>query len=337
MKRISTSLLFISILILSSQAQTLGEKVQKLLEEYPSISVSAYENGEFYDSIFTTAPKIHNNKEKYYLYSISKSLTGLAIAKLYEEEKIDIDQSIKLYLKDLPDYYEDIKISHLLTHTSGIRNYEKNEWLKFSQNHCSSAKDAVNWFASDALISNPGQEYQYSTFNYVVLSYLIEHVTGKSFIDYINELTKGIADILFYLDDENTLDGEVPYYENWSSKKGKGKLIPAIDNSCKLGGGGIVASATDVVKLHAAILNGEILKNPNEYYQPLSEVNSYAYGTSRGKTGELNYNAHTASGMGASGAIMIFPDQKKVVMVIGNVESDDIKENIYSISKDGLQ
>jgi serine beta-lactamase-like protein LACTB, mitochondrial len=111
--------------------------------------------------------------------SISKPITCVIAAKLYEEGKLDFDKSIELYLPDLPIFkFNDkpVKITtrQLISHTSGIRHYEKKHEIKndektesgsdtalkefYIRDNFKNTKDALQLFINDELLSEPGNK-----------------------------------------------------------------------------------------------------------------------------------------------------------------------------------
>ncbi|MEI5907928.1 serine hydrolase domain-containing protein [Bacillus spongiae] len=123
--------------------------------------------------------------------SISKSFTGLAIMKLIEENLINLEDPIKNYmpwftLKDRQPSSK-ITIKQLLTHTSGISTYTGLSIADKGTIHVGALKNEVKKFSKIGLSSQPGEKYQYSSANYLLLGALIEEVTNRPFSEYMEE------------------------------------------------------------------------------------------------------------------------------------------------------
>ncbi len=120
---------------------------------------------------------------KFRIASVTKPFTALLILQLVADHKLDLNQSITTYLKDYPKETGDrIKIHHLLTHSSGlVRNIETDDKMFHKP------KQLVDIFKNEPLLFIPGEKFQYSNAGYVLLGYLIEQITGKSYNEVLEE------------------------------------------------------------------------------------------------------------------------------------------------------
>jgi len=127
-----------------------------------------------------------NDEHRFPSYSVTKLFTSVLLMQLVERGDVDIHQSIRTYLPYLPSHWQDVTVEHALSHTSGIPEYmgriiKTNQFLP--------TKKAV--FLS--LSSQPehfkmGSQNRYNNTNFLVLSAILEEVTGKTY----NELVKNI-------------------------------------------------------------------------------------------------------------------------------------------------
>ena len=325
-------------------------RVEALLSEYPGLSVSV----GIGDSIVwskgfgfanTEDKEAMNPDHQLRYFSLSKSITGMALTRLIDSGKLDIESLVMDYLPELPVHYKPVKIKHLISHTAGVRHYNKGEWMRLSQNDCQTAAAALDVFINDPLESAPGETYSYSSFGYVLLSRVIEAISGKSYIEFVkSELfdQSGIKSIK--IDKSADLSNEVSYYSKWRAKKQSGKVAPDVNNTCKFGGGGLVGTPTDLVRLHLKMLNNGFASptNTTNYYQSFKDSKGeplgYAFGMgSNNATPESPYNSHTGSGMGANCVMLIYPESKLVVVVLGNLESNLMNSHIGKITQPFLQ
>jgi CubicO group peptidase (beta-lactamase class C family) len=120
--------------------------------------------------------------------SITKQFTATAIMQLVEVGKLKLDADIKTYIKDYPTQGHLITIEHLLTHTSGIKNYTGlDKWSSEFRKKSFTPKQMVDFFKSEPMDFAPGEQFNYSNSGYFLLGYIIEVVTGISYANYINE------------------------------------------------------------------------------------------------------------------------------------------------------
>lgn len=203
--------------------------------------------------------------------SISKAITSLIAGKLVEDKQLDLDKSINDYLPNLKIFLwndKEVKITsrHLLSHTSGIRHYEKNISLKikdsnkpddkpdselaefYSKQNYKNVQDSLELFLNDKLIFEPGKNYYYTTHGFTLASAVLEKIAEKSF-------SSILADLFLRLEMNNTfLDQNEPLIANRAKyykrdKSHRLKNVPYVDNSNKWAGGGLVSTCGDLLLL----------------------------------------------------------------------------------------
>ncbi len=120
---------------------------------------------------------------KFRIASVTKPFTAMLIMQLVAENKLDLHKPIGSYLKDFPKRARNqITIHHLLTHTSGlVRDIEKDG----KQYH--SPKELVDLLASESLQYATGEKFYYSNAGYILLGYILETVTHKSYQELLEE------------------------------------------------------------------------------------------------------------------------------------------------------
>lgn len=126
----------------------------------------------------------------FHVASVSKQFTAAAIMLLARDGKLSLDDDIRKYVPEVPDYGTRITIRHLLTHTSGLRD----QWAllalargRFEENRITEADvlDVVS--RQKALNFAPGAEYLYSNTGYTLAAVIVKRVSGKSLRDFADE------------------------------------------------------------------------------------------------------------------------------------------------------
>jgi CubicO group peptidase (beta-lactamase class C family) len=139
--------------------------------------------------------------------SISKQITAIGIVKLQLDGKLSIDDDIRKYIPDVPDFGHKITIRHLLHHTSGLRDYHSILTLAGWRNgDLTSTEDLYRFIKTmNELNFNPGEKYMYSNTGYMLMAKIIEKVTGENFKDWKHKtifIPLGMIDT--YIEDEST-------------------------------------------------------------------------------------------------------------------------------------
>ena len=194
----------------------------------------------------------------YQIQSITKSFTATGIMMLVEEGNVGLGNRLSTYLAGTPEAWKDITIRHLLTHTSGIKDFinEPTASLRLDVTE----EEVLKATAPRPLNFQPGQRYAYSNTNYHLLAMIIRKVTGKSYGDFLRERIfepLGMADT-----DVNILSAIVPRrasgYQIAADGWRNGELIaPSI---LAYGGGGLRSTVLDMARWDAALYTESVLK-----------------------------------------------------------------------------
>ncbi|MCK0204601.1 serine hydrolase domain-containing protein [Ornithobacterium rhinotracheale] len=185
-----------------------------------------------------------------HLASISKVLTGVAVLRLVQENKLKLDQLVSNVLPAFP--YKDVTIRDLLTHRSGLQNYayfqpHKRFWRedKMKTNY-----DVLEYLANGLcqVHNQPNRNFSYSNTNYALLALIIEKVTGES---YPIAMQKMVFEP-FGMNHTFVFDYKNPR-EVSKSYTFKGELWPESDLDAIYGDKNIYSTPRDILKLDRAM------------------------------------------------------------------------------------
>jgi CubicO group peptidase (beta-lactamase class C family) len=194
----SLSVFFLSILFFVSCKSTkhasqpdMENKLDKIFASAPGFSgvllvaekgKPVYHKAFGYKSFITKEPM--ETSTIFELASVSKQFTAMTIMQMKEAGKLSFDDPIERYIAGLP--YTGITIRHLLTHTSGLPDYQQ-----VMDEHWDKSKVAGNADNIKYLIQyhpekhfEPGEKYEYSNTGFMLLASITEKVSGEDFIEY---------------------------------------------------------------------------------------------------------------------------------------------------------
>lgn len=122
--------------------------------------------------------------------SVSKQFTAAAILLLEQQGKLSVEDDVRKYVPELPEYAHTIRISHLLHHSSGLKDWgavaELSGWPRGERNYTNN--DALRIICRQKSLNNePGYEYIYSNTNYTLMTIIVERVSKKTLEAYTNE------------------------------------------------------------------------------------------------------------------------------------------------------
>jgi CubicO group peptidase (beta-lactamase class C family) len=122
--------------------------------------------------------------------SVAKQFTAAALVLLQQDGKLSIDDPVRKYIPELPDYGAPLTIRHLLNHTSGIRDWGTVMSLTGAGrgDRVVSQDLALDVITHQrALDFTPGAEYSYSNSGYNLAAIIVERVSKQKFADFLNE------------------------------------------------------------------------------------------------------------------------------------------------------
>lgn len=189
--------------------------------------------------------------------SVSKILTAAAVGKLVEEGKLDLDTPVINYLPELPRHYEAITTRHLVSHQSGIRHYYGAD-RSSKKEHYDNVNEVLELFVNSPLLYEPGTKCSYSSYGWIVISAIIQRISGKPFLRYMEE------EIWQAMRLNNTF-GQIPatrledvtkFYLK-KSARGNWREAAYEDLSFKWAGGGLSSNANDLALFGNELLNGK--------------------------------------------------------------------------------
>jgi CubicO group peptidase (beta-lactamase class C family) len=123
--------------------------------------------------------------------SLSKQFTAASVLLLVQQGKVALDDPARKYIPELPDYGVPLTVRHMLTHTSGLRDWGSIEgivgWPRTSRAYTHAhVLDIVS--RQRSLNFPPGSAYSYSNTGYNLAAILVARVSGKSFQDFTHEM-----------------------------------------------------------------------------------------------------------------------------------------------------
>ncbi|MEP7322822.1 MAG: serine hydrolase [Saprospiraceae bacterium] len=256
--------------------------------------------------------------------SVSKQFTGLAISTLIQEGKIALDDDIRKYLPEVPDFGHVITIKHLLHHTSGLRDWPSTLNIAgWRWDETFSFADIIRMVKQQKdLDFLPGDRHSYSNTGYNLLALIVEKVSGASFRSWTQEHIFSplkMSSSSFQDDPSRVIKNMV--YSYTPRESGYTKNPNALT---ALGSSSLYTSVHDLIlwvnhfneqlksknPVYVNMLNDGILNNKDSVH--------YGYGLGLGKQGKYRIVSHTGGWAGYRTIITNFPEEELSIIVLGN-------------------
>jgi len=256
--------------------------------------------------------------------SVTKQFTTMAIMMLKEKGLLDYDDTIDRYFPDFPDYKNIVTIRHLMTHTSGIKEYFDDYVGLPIENP--TQDDILNWIKSiKKLDFEPNTQYSYSNSGYVMLGAIIEMVSGQSFADFLAE------NIFTPLDMTRTVVGvmanqEVDKMASGYKANKEGGFIKTPMDMMAIGwaDGNIISTVRDLFKWHNALNTEKLVKSKTlqEAFTPYvlkdGTKTDYGFGWKINLRPGLKELWHTGGTIGYISKFSRFMDEDIAIIMLTN-------------------
>lgn len=271
----------------------------------------------------------------------SVALSSAAAGLLLEQEKLHLDAEIQTYVSAFPEKQWPVTLRHLMGHTSGLRNDAGDE--EPTQQHCERTADGLKRFDDGELHFQPGSQFRFSSYGWVLISAAIEAAAGQPLLTVMKERVfapLGMRDTTVEVTTDPIPDLATFYFPRFAADPRYGPQDPEpFDSSCLAGAGAFVSTPSDLARFAMAITSGKLLKPATvqllqiSQRLPSGEETGYGLGwnletaTIAGKQTRLTGHDGTLRG-GTVSSFIAIPEHGLAVAVISNTAFADV----YSIA-----
>ena len=255
----------------------------------------------------------------YRLASVSKQFTAAAILLLAQDGRLSLDDLARKWLPSLPDASREVTIRHLLTHTSGLIDYE--EVIPAGMTRQLHDADVLSILETQHRTYFPaGTSYRYSNSAYALLALIVERAAGKSFASFLRDrifVPLGMTNTVAYEEGISTVPTRAYGY---SHAKGAWVRSDQSQTSAVLGDGGIYSSIDDLARWDAALYDDRLLSADarRQAFTAATHTDdaNVEYGFGWRITGETLW--HSGETLGFRNVIVRYPQRRMSVVVLTN-------------------
>jgi len=266
--------------------------------------------------------------------SVGKQFTSAAIMMLVEEGKISLDDSIVKYFPNAPPSWQAIRVKNLLSHTSGLSEYETDERagptgpfyirLDFTED------ELVNKVEALPIEFKPGDKWDYRNTNYMLLGVIIHKVSGSFYADYLQQRVftpLGMSSTRL-ISEADIVPNRSSGYETKGDKiQNQSWVSPTFNSTAD---GALYFNVLDLAKWDAALYGTKLLK------QSSLDQTWTVFSLNDGKPNSANYGFgweiasvngqhkqldHGGAWQGFRCHILRYPDDSVSVVVLANSDS----------------
>jgi CubicO group peptidase (beta-lactamase class C family) len=322
---------------LSAQADR-AARIDSLFAEWtqpgsPGVSVVIVEDGTVvlergygiaqleHDAPITPATVFH-------VASVSKQFTAFAIALLEQEGKLSVDDEVRTYIAEFPDFGERITLRHLINHTSGVRD----QWELLGM---------AGWRLDDVITKDqvlalmrrqrelnfrPGSEYLYSNMGYTLLAEIVERVSGQGFNAFLDERVfrpLGMTSTHMHDDHEHVVPDRAYSYR----RPGDGPWRNAVLSYANAGATSLFTTAGDLARWLRNFETGEIggpalvARMRERGVLTSGDTIPYAFAIGQGEHHGRTSWSHGGADAGFRSFVLHLPAERLGVVVLSNAAS----------------
>lgn len=259
--------------------------------------------------------------------SVAKSFTASLIAMEVERGNLSFETTVADFIPDYPRG-DEIKLIHLLSHTSGIVNYFAmlNEELYVSHQ----PSQLIDYSRSHDLLFKPGEGWDYSNTNYAILGYMLEHLHHKAFGDILQEFIFAPCNMNNSGIHESEVNKMALGYETGTN--GEQVLSDLVHQSVAYAAGNIISTSADMLKFSKAIKHEKLFSNETLATFTTPVKNGYALGFMSHHNHGNKYYGHNGGNPGYQANWKNFPEDDMHVVILCNAFSAPFGEIVATVA-----
>ncbi len=263
--------------------------------------------------------------------STSKQFTAASVALLALDGRLSLDDDVRKYVPELPDLGATVTLRHLLTHTSGWRDYIDLMMLEGwdDRDHTTDREALAALVRQHALNFAPGTDFRYSNTGYFLMSLVVQRVAGRPLAQFARERIfepLGMHDTHYLTDAREVIPHKATAYQ----PQGAGKWVIAMSNWEQVGDGGVQTSMADLARWDANLTTGTVGGRPlldlltNTARLRDGTPLTYALGLTVDEYRGVQRVHHGGAWAGYRTMLMRFPSQRLSVLLSCNVADANV-------------
>jgi CubicO group peptidase (beta-lactamase class C family) len=265
-------------------------------------------------------------KTRFRLGSMNKMFTAVATLQLVQNGKLDLKAPFGNYLTDYPnkDVASKVTIEQMLTHTGGTGDIFGPEFDK-NRLELKTLQDYLKLYGNRGPEFQPGSQWKYSNYGFLLLGVIVEKVSGQSYYDYVRDnifKPAGMIATASEPEDQVVADRSVGYMRSGGpSWQANTDTLPYRGTSA----GGGYSTVEDLLKFATALQTNKVLKPQYTEMLTTGKVETtfgakYAYGFQEASVNGTRCFGHGGGAPGMNGELKICPGPGYVVAVLANLD-----------------
>lgn len=268
----------------------------------------------------------------------SKMFAALAIAQLVEKGKLSYSDPISKYFPDFPNaaFAKKATIHHLLSHTSGVKEYWTDEYEK-NWKQITDVKQMLPWVYKVGTAFEPGTKFEYSNSNFILAGLIVERVSALDYYDYVRKHITGPLGMT--MTDFYQRDGSATNLAEPLKKDATGWEVAEL-GARGTSAGGCYSTPRDMLKFARGLMSGKLVSKDmlsrltTTKTREVNAMMDYGYGFEIGNEGNVKSFGHGGIARGTNFEFRYFPAEDLTFIAFNNQDNgayDDLRKNIVKL------
>jgi len=271
--------------------------------------------------------------------SITKQFTTAAILRLQEQGKLSINDELTKYIADYPTHGNKITIEHLMTHTSGIKSYTsmpefRTKWMSTHMD----PEELIAVFKDEPMDFKTGEKEIYNNSGYILLGYIIEQVSEKTYGEYIE--TEFFEPLGMNNSSYEVASDIIPNRAYGYDEREEEDYInaPYLSMTLPYAAGSLLSTTDDLRKWHTAFMNDQVISASSRTAAHTSakltdgDETGYGYGWGIGSYKGSTRIGHDGGINGFLSSSQYFPDEKILLTVLSNCNCNSAQQMVMPLA-----
>jgi CubicO group peptidase (beta-lactamase class C family) len=266
--------------------------------------------------------------------SVGKQFTATAVMMLVEDGKIGLEDKISKYFTNAPESWANIRVRHLLTHTSGLGDYPSG--FDFRRDY--TEDELLKCVMTNSLAFRPGEKWSYSNVGYVTLGILIGKVTGRFYGEFLRQrifTPLGMTTARIISEADIVTNRAAGYYLDKSVLKNQSWVSPTMNSTAD---GSLYLTVYDMAKWDAALYTDKLLKRASfdQMWTPVTLNNGktqpYGFGWFVVDVRGHRLIHHGGAWQGFKCCIQRYVDDKLTVIAFDNLNGSNLEKIVRGVA-----
>ena len=320
---------FLIIFIVCARGDQTDDYIQKQMREHriPGVALTIIKDGKQVRTATYGVANIEQNalvkpETVFEIGSITKQFTAAGILLLAQDGKLMLDDKLGMHIKEIPAAWTNITLRHLMSHTSGLKNYTGLPGFELTRHL--TQQQFIERLGKEPLDFQPGASWKYCNSGFNLLGFVIENVSGKNYWSFMQERIFQRLGMNATTDrlPMNIIANRAAGYEQtnhiWINRD--------YDLTDVFSAGAIVSTVGDLAKWNGALDGNELLKagSKEQMWTPAKlndgKATKYGLGWFIEDFEEHKVIGHSGSTSGFSASIQRFPKEHLAVIVLTNTD-----------------